>query len=126
MSETNQLCYKCKNNKPLNEFNKSSHHKTGYRNICRDCRNTHRAILRKHKKHYAVLLEMQNHCCLICGKSEKENGKRLSLDHNHSTHQVRGLLCSNCNTGLGGFKDNEELLSKAIAYLQKWNQDATA
>ena len=126
MSESNQLCSKCKNNKPLNEFNKSSHHKNGHRNICRDCRNTHRTIIRKHNKHYAVLLEMQNNCCAICGKSEEENGKRLAIDHNHKTHQVRNLLCQSCNTGLGDFKDNKELLLKAFEYLKKWEDDATA
>ena len=126
MTANSQVCYKCRNNKPLSEFNKSSHHKTGHRNICRDCRNTHRSIIRKYKKDYAVLLEKQKNCCAICGKSEEDNGKRLSLDHNHIIHQVRSLLCQNCNTGLGGFKDNEELLLEAITYLKKWDEDATA
>ena len=126
MTASSQLCYKCRNNKPLSEFNKSSHHKTGYRNICRDCRNTHRTIIRKYEKDYAVLLEKQNNCCAICGKSEKENGKRLAIDHNHQTHRVRNLLCQSCNTGLGDFKDSKELLLKAFEYLKKWDEDATA
>lgn len=126
MTENKQLCSKCKNEKPLSEFNKSSNHKSGYRDICRDCRNTHRAIIRKSQRNYETLLRNQNGCCLICGKSEKENGKRLSIDHNHSTHQVRGLLCQNCNTGLGAFKDDCTALDKAIEYLQRFNTDANA
>jgi len=126
MTANSQLCYKCRKNKPLSEFNKSSHHKNGHRNICRDCRNTHRTIIRKYEKIYPVLLYKQGYCCAICGKSEEENGKRLSLDHNHETYQVRSLLCTTCNTALGNFKDSEELLLKAIAYLKKWDEDATA
>lgn len=115
-----KLCYKCKNEKDILEFNKSQFDKSGHRNICRDCRNTHRAIIRKYEKHYDSLLEEQNNCCAICGKSEKENGQRLAIDHNHATHQVRALLCRNCNTGLGAFKDDEQLLSKAIEYLKRF------
>ena len=126
MTANSQLCYKCKNEKPLSEFNKSSHHKNGYRNICRDCRNTHRTIIRKYEKIYPVLLYKQGFCCAICGKTEEENGKRLSLDHNHETYQVRSLLCTTCNTALGNFKDSKELLLKALEYLKKWDDDATA
>ena len=126
MTANSQLCYKCRNNKPLSEFNKSSHHKNGHRNICRDCRNTHRTIIRKYEKIYPVLLYQQGYCCAICGKTEEENGKRLAIDHNHETHRVRNLLCQSCNTGLGDFKDSKELLLKAFEYLKKWEDDATA
>lgn len=55
--------------------------------------------------------------CEICGRS---NGRKLlALDHNHSTNQFRGWLCSGCNQGLGMFKDDKILLAKAIAYLSK-------
>lgn len=121
----NKVCYKCKNEKPISEFNRSQYDKSGHRNICRDCRNTHRTIIRQHEKHYDSLLEKQNGCCAICGKSEKDNGQRLAIDHNHSTHQVRELLCRNCNTGLGAFKDDEVLMSKAIEYIQRWTGDGT-
>jgi hypothetical protein len=68
----------------------------------------------------------QNHCCKICGKHESLNGKdkrgnrkKLSVDHDHTTGQVRGLLCDSCNPALGGFKDNIESLQKAIDYLKE-------
>lgn len=115
-----RTCYKCKNEKEITEFNKSQYAKDGHRGICRDCRNTHRSIVRKFEKHYDWLLEEQNYSCAICGKSEKENKQRLAIDHNHDTHQVRALLCRNCNTGLGAFKDDEVLLTKAIEYLKRF------
>ena len=48
-----------------------------------------------------------------------KNYKRLGIDHDHTTGQVRGLLCDSCNPALGGFKDNIESLQKAIDYLKE-------
>lgn len=123
---TTKRCYKCRNEKELTEFNRSQYDKGGFRNICRDCRNTHRSIVRSAEKNRDALYQKQNGCCAICGKSEKDNGQRLALDHNHSTHQVRALLCRHCNTGLGAFKDDEVLMSKAIKYLIEWSKGGTA
>ena len=83
---------------------------------------------------YNVILESQNHCCAICnvhiddyetqvkGKSkftQRPNGQNLSVDHNHETGEIRGLLCYVCNLMLGNAKDSIELLEKAIDYLKK-------
>lgn len=69
---------------------------------------------------YNALLESQDHKCYLCGKHENEVPKKvLHVDHCHSTNKIRGLLCHNCNTGLGHFQDNIELLQKAIEYLKK-------
>ena len=51
--------------------------------------------------------------CMIC----KSKCYRLNIDHCHKSKQVRGLLCTGCNTGLGGFKDKVRLLENAIDYL---------
>jgi len=71
---------------------------------------------------YNELLKKQNRVCGICGKKEtrKRKGKivRLSIDHNHKTGQIRGLLCHNCNIGIGHFEDNVNFLLKAITYLK--------
>lgn len=65
---------------------------------------------------YAQLLENQGGVCAICG-SPCPTGKDLSVDHDHGTGAIRGLLCHHCNIGLGHFKDNPALLNAAIAYL---------
>jgi hypothetical protein len=67
---------------------------------------------------YRKLFQEQNGVCAICGKLELIKWKSLSVDHNHSTNKVRGLLCNHCNTGLGKFKDNIITLEKAIEYLK--------
>lgn len=86
-------------------------------------------IENKYKRLYGITLEQyqemyeaQNGLCAICGQPEtcKTNtGKiaNLSIDHDHDTGEVRGLLCRNCNHGLGCFKDNKESLRNAITYL---------
>lgn len=40
------------------------------------------------------------------------------MDHNHESNKFRGMLCNHCNRGLGNFKDNIEILKKAILYLE--------
>ena len=55
--------------------------------------------------------------CFICGNVSGAGRRRLHIDHDHATGHVRGLLCSNCNTALGGFRDNQYLLKRALEYL---------
>jgi len=61
------------------------------------------------------MYENQKGICLICGKEIK--GKNCHVDHNHETGKIRGLLCSNCNTGLGLFQDKSRLLIVAAKYV---------
>jgi hypothetical protein len=75
------------------------------------------------KKKYGLTLEQfnemciaQDHCCFIC--DERVN---LVVDHNHQTGEVRKLLCLNCNSGLGMFRENPELLLKAKEYVSSQN-----
>lgn len=72
---------------------------------------------------YVNKLEEQKYKCAISPKMFYENGKhgKLFIDHNHETSQVRGLLCHGCNSGLGMFMENEELMLEAINYIKKWN-----
>ncbi len=55
--------------------------------------------------------------CEICGSPR--NGKSLHIDHCHTSRRFRGLLCSDCNLGLGKFKDNPEFLRRAVDYIGK-------
>jgi hypothetical protein len=59
----------------------------------------------------------QNNRCKICNIPFV--GKRMSLDHCHKTGKVRGMLCNECNRGLGYFKDNPAALQGAVDYLKK-------
>ena len=71
------------------------------------------------KEQYDSLHEQQNGKCAICGNA-CSSGRRLAVDHSHKTKGVRGLLCGNCNLGLGKFKDSAELMKKAAAYLESF------
>lgn len=64
---------------------------------------------------YKQMLIIQDNKCAIC--SQVDPIRALAVDHCHYTDRVRGLLCTNCNNGLGRFKDNIINLEKAIKYL---------
>lgn len=68
---------------------------------------------------YNTMLEAQNYKCAICGNEDEVEGRRLAIDHCHTSGKVRGLLCGKCNRGLGLFYDNTINLAKAIEYLTK-------
>jgi hypothetical protein len=59
------------------------------------------------------MARLQSGCCAICGSAERQ----LVVDHCHESGHVRALLCNNCNTGLGMFGDNVDMLISAVAYL---------
>jgi hypothetical protein len=68
--------------------------------------------------------DKQNGLCAICGRSpyegqENPRKSRLSVDHDHETGRVRGLLCDPCNTGIGLFKEDPNRMMSAITYLQE-------
>lgn len=67
---------------------------------------------------YERLVERYGAVCQICGRAS-EPGRRLSIDHDHVTGEIRGLLCASCNYGLGCLKDSPALLDAAKAYLTR-------
>jgi hypothetical protein len=80
------------------------------------------------KSVFDKLTKKQSSCCLICGKSQKDHifsdgfTKKLSIDHDHKTGLIRGLLCHRCNHMLGLAQDNIELLYEAIEYLKYFKE----
>lgn len=79
-----------------------------------------RANIRQRKygissKEWEKLFELQEGKCAIC---EKTLTTAAATDHCHKTNKIRGLLCNNCNTGLGMFKDDLKLLEQAVQYLK--------
>ena len=82
------------------------------------------------KKQYGITLEQYNTMfifqggvCLVCGRPEtaSRNGKvkNLSVDHNHVTDKIRGLLCQKCNSALGLLEDNPVIIKSLLEYIIK-------
>lgn len=67
---------------------------------------------------YTSMFEAQGGRCAICG--DPPGRMALAVDHNHDTGQIRGLLCSACNTGIGGLKDRLETVLAAAEYLRRF------
>jgi hypothetical protein len=103
--------YRVKNKEKIKEYNKHRPRKNNY----------------KYKKYnltpeeYTEMFNNQNGCCAICGTHQNKLKKQLSIDHNHVTGKIRGLLCQKCNQGLGFFNDNINSLNQAISYLNNDN-----
>ena len=124
-----KTCRTCGEEKELAEFKVQSRHKGKlyHHADCRPCSaNVNRA------KRYGIsvedvesLLEESGHCCMICGvhadsiSHSRSKHSKLYIDHNHETNTVRGVLCGNCNAGIGMLQDSPDILNKAILYLQE-------
>lgn len=135
-------CTICGEVKPQEEFHKRPETKDGRRTDCKECfrkrskKNWENKTLEERqylgtklrlKYQYGLSIEQfenlvneQNNKCFICGVEGGYNGKPLYVDHCHATGKVRKLLCQHCNSGLGMFKDNPELLLKAAEYIKQW------
>jgi hypothetical protein len=90
------------------------------KNNAKDPKYLNRLYQKKHKyglseTEYLSLFEAQENSCSICHESFDK--VRACVDHCHESGKVRGLLCDNCNRGLGLFYDNKEFLLNAIVYL---------
>lgn len=68
---------------------------------------------------YEEMFQIHENKCAICGT---EPERKLHVDHCHSSGNIRGLLCAECNLGLGLFKDNKNFLQSAIQYLEIHNE----
>ena len=126
-------CSKCNQTKSISEFSIDRANPLGFVTQCKACKIQY---ARDHKDEmwnsylllnygitldtYNKTLKEQNNKCAICKTDDpKGNSHKFHVDHCHTTGKVRGLLCSNCNMSLGGFKDNITNLEEAIKYLIK-------
>lgn len=67
---------------------------------------------------YWMIYEAQGGVCFICRRAKGNGKKKLSVDHNHQTGEVRGLLCTPCNRGvLGHLRDDRDAVLRVLAYL---------
>ena len=71
---------------------------------------------------YEAMLRRQRGLCGICKR--KPGKRRLCVDHDHKTGQVRGLLCGRCNSGNGFYGDDPRLTRAATVYLEKAHRRA--
>lgn len=137
-----RLCPKCGEVKTLSEFTRDRSKKSGYHGYCKKCNylrlkdklgSDHYRRYRKEwelqhrygmtSNEYTLRVAEHGGCCLICNSPSE----RLVVDHNHSTGQVRGLLCISCNGLLGLANDSRDILKAAIAYLGAFeNNDVSA
>lgn len=129
-----KACSVCGETKALDEFYKDKTHSDGRHCACKPCTSAQQKHYRTaagdvlwrpgaYAKKYGItveqydcLLEAQGGVCAICGAAPGK--RRLDVDHCHAGTQVRGLLCSHCNTALGGFSDDPGTLRRAADYLE--------
>lgn len=135
-------CRRCEQVLPLAKFYAERKSADGRATMCKDCDDAKGATYRASKagkrsekrkylkKIYDITLEQWNEMyraqggvCAICHKRETTKNRygmrQLSVDHNHETGKIRGLLCSNCNSMLGFVYDDPATLIEAAAYLTR-------
>jgi len=127
-------CVHCGLTKPLTDFPIGKRCKDGHKGRCKECvklfvksrgyKNRSLPPEIQHRNDIARkygllpveerrLLHLANHQCQVCS-----NKTDLTIDHNHVTGAIRGILCRKCNSALGLVKDDAELLLKLIGYLK--------
>jgi len=117
---TKLRCYTCDELKDKTDenFHISKKSKYGFRRCCKEC---HKNIQRKSHlnrnygitpEEYEGMLINQDYKCLICTEV-----KKLVVDHNHLSGEVRGLLCDTCNRGIGYLQESKTNLWNSILYL---------
>lgn len=112
-------CTKCRRELDESEFGRRKTGKNGKNSVCKTCNNLKSKLYKSGLTHdeYLNLVEHQtkDHTtrCAICYSSAK-----LFIDHDHESGIVRGLLCPNCSSAIGAFKDDISLLNKALAYVR--------
>lgn len=68
---------------------------------------------------FDAIIEQQGGGCAICGASKNTDGRQLHVDHCHNEGFIRGVLCADCNLGLGKFADDPERLERAASYARR-------
>lgn len=68
---------------------------------------------------YDRILISQGGCCACCGAKRNIDGRMWCIDHDHETGQIRGILCTNCNAGIGALGDTLSGVMRAVRYLKQ-------
>lgn len=138
-SITQRTCKKCNKAQPIAEFHRNGS-RFGYRSTCKECRKAEAVAYmasltteqrwssylwhkyRIRAEDYQRIYDQQRGNCAICGNhyppyAPKQFNKCLYVDHDHNTGLVRGLVCQQCNIGIGLLGDSLESLLRAVNYL---------
>lgn len=111
-----KLCRGCNTVRPRPDFRRNKYQLDGLTGRCKDClRDEWRQ--KKYglsRDEYLSMLTGQGFSCAVCGS---RNSRSLVIDHDHSNGEVRGILCDNCNRGIGLLGDSIENLKSAARYL---------
>jgi len=117
-------CVRCGVIKDYTQFSPHNKYRDGaqeYHSECAECGSLEKSRSRYGidltKDAYKLLLKKQGYHCAICNNGD--GTKNLAIDHDHQTGKIRGLLCTNCNLGLGLYKDSPVLLRSAAKYLDE-------
>lgn len=114
-----KICTRCKKRKSFNDFGCDNKTRTKRRGECKECQSFNQRCQKFNisPEELNSLFESQNGRCSICNK-DFNSMSDWSIDHDHHSGKIRGLLCGQCNSGLGYFYDNIEFLKRAILYLE--------
>ncbi len=133
-----KTCTLCQTTKDLSSFVKSKRNKSGLAAHCKDCVRVRSRDYRKSNPvecaasarnsmlkreygldstQYETMLEQQQGGCRVCGQVDHD--RRLAVDHDHRTGEIRGLLCKRCNLVLGKVDDDLTLLKALSDYLNE-------
>ena len=111
-------CPACERVLPHSEWHRNRATRSGFADRCKDCRAA-RSREQHLQKHFGIsvvqrqaMLDEQGGVCAICKVDPPTH-----TDHNHATQELRGLLCTGCNLGLGQFRDDPQRLVAAARYL---------
>ena len=137
-----KVCTKCGVEKPLTEYShkRAKNRKPSLQPRCKACASEDTKLWRNSQsidrlkdlylqRTYGVTLQwyqdtlsLQHNTCSLCNTAFTFHGELNAdspvVDHNHTTGKVRGILCNECNRGLGYFHDNPTTLRKAAVYLE--------
>jgi hypothetical protein len=126
-------CKKCGNDQEDSCFYAHKKAKDGLREVCKTCSSTEsksyqtlnkeKIRIRVASKKYGInaewyykTLSNQNNSCAGCNRAFVDVPH---VDHDHTTGQVRGLLCGSCNRAIGLLQENTDTMIRLVGYLNQ-------
>ncbi len=117
-------CPDCGETKPRSAYYKEKARRDGLQGYCKSCRDVQIRRNNLRRKYgittddYDEMYRAQRGCCWICGTHQSALKRRLNVDHDHDSGDVRALLCGHCNRGIGLLSDDPKTVQRAADYLR--------